>query len=140
MKGPWASLSLTVACSASVCKLQHSVNCCGRDRFRKAHAVRSAIEMNKYNTIQYNTTQHNIIQYNTKQHKNCLSEGVGLFKPNLPNWLHSVLAALLHKKRDTPGLVCPTAAAVETISVSRPGSQRKKNNFLLKRDNQAMAL
>src|SRR6218665_3959555 len=53
MKGPWASLSLTVACSASVCKLQHSVNCCGRERFRKAHAVRSAIEMEKYNTIQY---------------------------------------------------------------------------------------
>ena len=27
------------------CKLQHNVNCCGRERYRKAHAVRSAIEM-----------------------------------------------------------------------------------------------
>ena len=32
-------------------KLQHS--CCGRERFCKAHAVRSAIEMDKYNTILY---------------------------------------------------------------------------------------
>ena len=31
-----------------------SVNFCGRERFWKAHAVRSAIEMDKYNTIQYN--------------------------------------------------------------------------------------
>ena len=31
-QGPWASPSLTVACSASTCKLWHSVNCCGRER------------------------------------------------------------------------------------------------------------
>src|SRR6218665_1292777 len=46
--GPLASPSLTVA----LCKFRHSVNCCGRERFLKAHAVRSAIEMDKYNTIQ----------------------------------------------------------------------------------------
>jgi len=34
-------------------KLQHSVNCCDRERFWKADAVRSALEMDKYNTIQY---------------------------------------------------------------------------------------
>ena len=28
----WASTSLTVACSASACKLRHSSNCCGRER------------------------------------------------------------------------------------------------------------
>ena len=28
---PWASPSLAVACSASACKLRHSVNCCGRE-------------------------------------------------------------------------------------------------------------
>ena len=56
MLGPWASPSLAVACSASECKLWHSVNCCGRKRFWKAHDVRSAIEMDKYNTIQW---QHN---------------------------------------------------------------------------------
>ena len=39
--GPWASPSLTVAC----------VHCCGREHFWKARAVRSAIEMDKYNTI-----------------------------------------------------------------------------------------
>ena len=32
-----------------------SVNSCVWERFRKAHAVRSAIEMNKYNTIQYHS-------------------------------------------------------------------------------------
>src|SRR6218665_613991 len=30
---PWASPSLTVACSVSACKLRNSVNCCGRERF-----------------------------------------------------------------------------------------------------------
>ena len=30
---PWASPSLAVACSASACKLRHSVNCCGRELF-----------------------------------------------------------------------------------------------------------
>ena len=40
-----------IACSPSACKLRHSVNCCGWERFRKAHAVESAIEMDKYNTI-----------------------------------------------------------------------------------------
>jgi len=30
--GPLASPSLTVACSASACKLRHSVNYCGRER------------------------------------------------------------------------------------------------------------
>jgi len=57
--GPWASPSLAVACSASACKLRHSVNCCGRERFWKAHAVRSAIEMNKRNKIQYNGSFNN---------------------------------------------------------------------------------
>ena len=52
-KVPWANPSLAVACSASACKLWHSVNCCGRERFWKAHAGRSAIEMDKYNTIQH---------------------------------------------------------------------------------------
>ena len=60
--GPWASPSLAVACRASACKLRHIVNCWGRERFWKAHAVRSAIEMDKYNTIQYNTIQYNTIQ------------------------------------------------------------------------------
>jgi len=32
-QGPWAGPSLAVACSASACKLRHSVNCCGRERF-----------------------------------------------------------------------------------------------------------
>src|SRR6218665_2172897 len=32
MKGPCASPSLTIAGSASACKLRHSVNCCGRER------------------------------------------------------------------------------------------------------------
>src|SRR6218665_357126 len=50
-KGPWASPSLAVACSASTCKLRHSVNCCGRERFWKVYPVRSAIEIDKYNTI-----------------------------------------------------------------------------------------
>ena len=50
-KGPWASPLLTVACSASACKLRHSVNCCGQERFWKVHAVRSAIEMDKHKTI-----------------------------------------------------------------------------------------
>ena len=31
-QGPWASPSLTVACSDSACKLRHSVNCCGWKR------------------------------------------------------------------------------------------------------------
>src|SRR6218665_621758 len=31
--GPWASPSLRLACSALTCKLRHSVNCCGRERF-----------------------------------------------------------------------------------------------------------
>src|SRR6218665_623616 len=31
--GPWASPSLTVAFRASACKLRHSVNCYGRERF-----------------------------------------------------------------------------------------------------------
>ena len=48
----WASPSLKVACSASACKLRHSINCCGRKRFRKVHAVRSAIEIDKDNTKQ----------------------------------------------------------------------------------------
>ena len=45
--------SFTHSClySASACKLRHSVNCCGRERFWKAHAVRSAIEIDKYNTV-----------------------------------------------------------------------------------------
>ena len=42
---------------ASACKLRHSVNFCGRERFWKAHTMRSAIETDKYNTdtiqIQY---------------------------------------------------------------------------------------
>src|SRR6218665_1252973 len=33
MKGPCACPSLTIAGSASACKLRHSVNCCGRERF-----------------------------------------------------------------------------------------------------------
>ena len=52
-KGPWANTSLAVACSSSACKLRHSVNCCGWERFWKAHAVRSGIEMDKCNTIHY---------------------------------------------------------------------------------------
>jgi len=36
--------------SASACKLRHSLNCCGRERLWKAHVVRSAIEIDKYNT------------------------------------------------------------------------------------------
>ena len=47
-KGHWASPSLAVAHSASVCKLRHSVNCCGQERLWKT------IEMDKCNTIQYN--------------------------------------------------------------------------------------
>src|SRR6218665_196397 len=43
--GLWASPLLTVACSPSACKLRHGVNCCGRKRFRKAHALRSAMMM-----------------------------------------------------------------------------------------------
>ena len=49
----WASSSLTVACSASARKLRHSVNCCGRERFSKAHAWKSAIEMDKYNIVDF---------------------------------------------------------------------------------------
>jgi len=45
------SPSLIVAWRTSGCKLWHGVNCCRRERFWKAHAVRSAIEMDKYNTI-----------------------------------------------------------------------------------------
>ena len=33
--------------------LRHGVNCCGWERFWKTHAVRIAIEMDKYNTIQW---------------------------------------------------------------------------------------
>ena len=47
----WASSSLTIACSASACKLRDSVKCVGRERFWKALAVRSAIEMDQYNTV-----------------------------------------------------------------------------------------
>ena len=37
---------------SSACKLRRSVNCCGRERFGKAHAAERAIEIDKYNTIQ----------------------------------------------------------------------------------------
>ena len=53
--------SLAVACGALAGKLRHSVNFCGRERFSKAHAVRSSIglEKDKYNTIQYSgSTMH----------------------------------------------------------------------------------
>ena len=53
--GPWASPSLAVACTALACKLRHSVTCCGIERFRKVHALRRAIEIDKYNIIQYNS-------------------------------------------------------------------------------------
>ena len=33
VQGPGASPLLAVACGASACKLRHSVNCCGRERF-----------------------------------------------------------------------------------------------------------
>ena len=45
-----------VACRASACKLRHSVNCCGRERFWKAHNVRSVIAIDSLHvsTIQCN--------------------------------------------------------------------------------------
>ena len=50
-----SSPSLTVDCRGLACKLWHRVDCCGHEPFWKAHAERSAIEMFKYYTIQYNT-------------------------------------------------------------------------------------
>jgi len=46
-------LQLQFACSAPACQLRHSVNCCGRERFWKTHAGRSAI-YKWINTIQFN--------------------------------------------------------------------------------------
>ena len=63
--GTLGSPSLTVVCGASACKLQHSVNCCGRERFWNAHAVRSAIEMDQYNTIQWKRNRSVVIHCTT---------------------------------------------------------------------------
>ena len=89
--GHWASPSLIVACSVSACKLRHSVNCCDREHFRKAHARRRAIEMDKYNTHTHLRRSSNLTAYYSS-----LLNSLIRFDPLLRRWSETCAWVVTH--------------------------------------------